>query len=144
MMTGSPHLKATGKMLEKNSSENEKAVAGSTLGHRTHKSCTGCSLDIVAGSCSCKKGTETGSAENWPLGMIPTGPGRRQSKKKVGSPHWIGKTSGRFLDHRSCTGSCLDTAAGSCSCKKDTETVAGFGIRTGCSYRNNFLGILKT
>ena len=75
MMTGSPHLKATGKMLEKNSSENEKAVAGSTLGHRTHRSCIGCSLDIAAGNCSCGMGTEIDSVENWPLVMILTGLG---------------------------------------------------------------------
>ena len=56
------------KILEKNSSW--KAAAGSTLGHRTRMSCTGCSLGTAAGSCSCRKGTETGSVENWPLEMI--------------------------------------------------------------------------
>ena len=173
MMTGSPHLKAIVKILEKNSSENEKAAAGCSLGHRTHKSCTGCSLDSVAGSCSCsKKGTETGSVENWahlkatvrileknsswkaaagstlghrtrmsctgcsldiaagncscgmgteidsvenwPLVMIPTGLGSHWLWLKAGLPRWRMKASGKFLDHRSCTGKCLDIAAGSC------------------------------
>ena len=54
--------------------------------------------------------------------MILTGLGSRRCWLKAGSPHWRGKASGKFLDHRSCTGSCLDIAAGSCSCKKGTET----------------------
>ena len=67
MMTGSPHLKATGKILGKNNSPKaaaESSRLGSTPGHRTHKSCTDCSLDTAAGSFGCKKGTETGSADD--------------------------------------------------------------------------------
>ena len=150
MRTGSPHWRAEafGEILDKH----RMAVAadnnhpGNTLGRRTHRRCTGCSLgtgcNLGTDNCNCKKGTAgsdtltVGSAEHRPLQMS------HWSWMKTESARWKGKRPGKILGleiPESSTGCCLDT--GSCSYTKDTET--GCYIRKVCSYPCLFPGILE-